>query len=93
MLIRHGESEANAANRFTGWADPPLTATGRDQVGMVAHRLLAAGVRPTRIYQSTLARCAETTEIIMGVMETPDVPITADSALNERDYGALTGLD
>lgn len=93
VLIRHGESEANAANRFTGWADPALTAIGRNQAGAVAHRLLANGIRPTRIFQSMLARCAETTAIITRVMETPDVSITADPALNERDYGALTGLN
>lgn len=92
-LIRHGESEANAANRFTGWADPPLTAIGRNQAGTVAHRLLEADVRPARIYQSLLGRCAETTGIIIGAMNATDVPVTSDAALNERDYGALTGLN
>lgn len=92
-LIRHGESEANAANRFTGWADPPLTAIGRDQAGKVAHRLLEADVRPARIYQSLLGRCAETTSIITGVMNAADVSVTSDAALNERNYGALTGLN
>ncbi len=92
-LIRHGESEANAANRFTGWADPALTAIGRDQAAVVAHRLLEADIRPARVYQSLLGRCAETTRIITSVMNAADVPVTSDAALNERDYGGLTGLN
>jgi 2,3-bisphosphoglycerate-dependent phosphoglycerate mutase len=93
VLIRHGQSEANAANVFTGWSDPPLTAVGRDEAGLVAHRLLAAGLQPARIFCSVLGRCTETVQLISAVMETGDIPVIADAALNERDYGALTGLD
>lgn len=93
VLIRHGQSEANAANVFTGWSDPPLTAVGRDEAGLIAHRLLATGLRPARIFCSVLGRCTETVQLIRAVMETGDMPVIADAALNERDYGALTGLD
>jgi 2,3-bisphosphoglycerate-dependent phosphoglycerate mutase len=93
VLIRHGQSEANAANIFTGWSDPPLTARGRDEAGLVAHRLLAAGVRPARIFCSVLSRCTDTVRLIRAVMATGEIPVTADAALNERDYGALTGID
>jgi len=93
VLVRHGQSEANAANIFTGWSDPPLTEVGRDEAGLVAHRLLAAGLQPARIFCSVLGRCTETVQLITAVMETGDIPLIADAALNERDYGALTGLD
>jgi 2,3-bisphosphoglycerate-dependent phosphoglycerate mutase len=93
ILLRHGESEANAANRFTGSADPALTPLGREQAAMVANRLLDLGFRPARVFRSTLRRCADTVAIVTAVMGAPDVPITADPALNERDYGALTGLN
>lgn len=93
VLIRHGQSEANAANIFTGWSDPPLTAIGRDEAGLVAHRLLAAGILPARIFCSKLVRCTETVQLFGAILETGDVPIVADAALNERDYGALTSLD
>lgn len=93
VLIRHGQSEANAANVFTGWSDPPLTAIGRDEAGAVAHRLLAAELQPNRIFCSVLGRCTETVQLIRAVMETGDIPVIADVALNERDYGKLTGLD
>lgn len=93
VLVRHGESEANAANRFTGSADPALTPLGHSQAEAIAHRLIAQGIRPARIFRSTLRRCADTTAIVTAVMGAPDVPITVDRSLNERDYGALTGLN
>ncbi len=93
VLIRHGESEANAANRFTGWSDPALTAVGRDQAGLVAHRMIEAGLYPTRVFQSVLRRCSETVGVILEVMKLKSLTVTADPVLNERDYGALTGLN
>ena len=93
ILLRHGESEANAANRFTGSADPALTANGRGQADAVARQLLDRGIRPARIFRSTLRRCADTTAIVTAVTGSQDVPVIANPALNERDYGALTGLN
>lgn len=93
ILLRHGESEANAANRFTGSADPALTDKGRGQADAVARQLLDRGIRPARIFRSTLRRCADTTAIVTAVTDSQDVPVIANPALNERDYGALTGLN
>jgi 2,3-bisphosphoglycerate-dependent phosphoglycerate mutase len=93
LLVRHGESTTNAANVFTGWSDPPLTEIGRDEAGRVAHRLLAADLRPDRVFSSVLDRSLETARIILDVMGTPELPLVAHPALNERNYGALTGLN
>ncbi|MDT7935318.1 MAG: 2,3-bisphosphoglycerate-dependent phosphoglycerate mutase [Sphingomonadaceae bacterium] len=91
VLARHGESAINAANVFTGWTNPPLTAIGRDQASLIAHRLMDAKLYPDRIFSSPLDRCNETVAIILSVMGAPDVSATRNLALNERDYGALTG--
>ena len=93
VLVRHGESATNAANVFTGWSDPPLTEIGRDEAGRVAHRLLTAGLRPDRVFSSVLDRSVETARIILDVMGAPEPRLAAHPALNERDYGALTGLN
>ena len=93
ILLRHGESEANAANRFTGSADPALTANGRGQADAVARQLLDRGIRPARIFRSTLRRCADTTAIVTAVTGSQDVPVIVNLALNERDYGDLSGLN
>ena len=93
VLIRHGESTANAANVFTGWSDPPLTAKGEDQARSVAHALQAAGIVPTRVFCSTLARCTATARILLDTIGSPDLPVVTSRELMERDYGALTGLN
>ena len=93
ILLRHGESEANAANRFTGSADPGLTTRGREQAEVAGRRLLSQDIRPARIFRSTLLRCADTTAVVTAVIGAKDVLVVADEALNERDYGALTGLN
>ena len=93
LLIRHGESAANAANIFTGWSEWPLTAQGRAEAATIAQKLIAADLYPTRIFQSALGRCAETARIIVDTMEVQEVPVVTSPALNERDYGALTGMN
>lgn len=90
VVVRHGESATNAANVFTGWSNPPLTALGRDEAASVAHRLAQAGLSPTRIFSSPASRATETVAIVQEMLA-GSVPVTLVPALNERDYGALTG--
>jgi 2,3-bisphosphoglycerate-dependent phosphoglycerate mutase len=92
VLVRHGQSEFNARNLFTGWADPPLTPRGESEAAAVAERLAARGVRIEAAFCSALQRAQRSVELILQrIGEGADA--TADPALNERDYGDLTGLD
>jgi 2,3-bisphosphoglycerate-dependent phosphoglycerate mutase len=91
VLVRHGESQWNLDNRFTGWVDVPLTETGRRE----AHRAgqLLRGMRFDRGFTSVLTRAIETLDIILEEIEEPDLPVERDAALNERHYGDLQGLN
>ncbi len=91
VLVRHGESQWNLENRFTGWVDVPLTDTGRRE----AHRAgtLLRGMRFDRGFTSVLQRAIETLDIILREIDQPDLPIERDAALNERHYGDLQGLN
>jgi 2,3-bisphosphoglycerate-dependent phosphoglycerate mutase len=91
VLVRHGESQWNLDNRFTGWVDVPLTETGRRE----AHRAgqLLRGMRFDRGFTSVLQRAIETLDIILEEIEEPDLPVERDAALNERHYGDLQGLN
>lgn len=93
ILVRHGESEANAANIFTGWSDALLTDRGRVEAGNVAARLSEAGIKVDRIFTSVLQRAIESAAIVRAALGTDFIPIEENVALNERDYGALTGLN
>ncbi len=93
LLVRHGESETNAANAFSGRADPSLTAKGREQARRVGQKLVESDLRPDRVFTSQMKRCRETTELVLDTVERSGVPIDSSAALNERDYGLLTGLD
>lgn len=90
FLVRHGQSLWNLENRFTGWVDVPLTAAGVEEARNAGKKL--GRVKIDVAYTSTLKRAQETLAHIMksGGFE---VPIIADSALNERHYGDLQGLD
>ena len=91
VLVRHGQSQWNLENRFTGWTDVPLTDAGQreaERAGRLLHDLPV-----DRAFTSTLKRAQETLAIILRVLHRDDVPIVADAALNERDYGDLTGKD
>jgi 2,3-bisphosphoglycerate-dependent phosphoglycerate mutase len=90
VLVRHGQSLWNAQNRFTGWVDVPLTAQGRDEARRAAEKL--RHLRFDVAYTSGLRRAQETLEIILATLGT-DVPTIRHAALNERDYGDLSGLD
>lgn len=90
VLVRHGQSLWNLQNRFTGWVDVPLTATGEDEARRAGERL--RGSTFDVAYTSALSRAQETLRLIVeasGIV----APIIRDAALNERDYGDLAGLD
>ena len=91
VLIRHGQSQWNLENRFTGWIDVPLTDAGREEA-----RRGAAMIRHLtcdRVFTSALARAHETMDIVLKTIGQLDLPIERDQALNERHYGALQGMN
>lgn len=93
VLLRHGQSALNAAGRFTGLLDPPLTALGRAEAETAAGLLDAAGLCPDAVFTSTLQRSTETARIVLAALGAPEVPVAAAWELNERSYGSLTGRD
>lgn len=92
ILVRHGESVWNAADRFAGWADIALTPAGREQARAAGRRLRAEGVLPTTAHTSLLARAWGTTLLLLEALGAPDLPMLATELLNERHYGALQGM-
>lgn len=94
VLVRHGESVANAANVYTGWNDVPLTKKGEQQA-REAGRLInqISDFHPTHIHTSVLARAIVTANIVADVCNFLYLPITKTWRLNERHYGALRGLN
>ena len=91
VLIRHGQSQWNLENRFTGWVDVPLTDAGREEARRGA--ALICHLRFDHAFTSALSRAQETLRIVLEIIGQPGVPVEADQALNERHYGALQGLD
>lgn len=93
VLLRHGQSQWNLENRFTGWVDVDLTAEGEAQARRGGELIGEAGVRFDRAYTSVLTRAIRTTELALNAAGQPNVATTKDWRLNERHYGGLTGLD
>ena len=97
VLLRHGESEWNGAEpgsaRFTGWHDVPLSTAGVQQAVDAAKVLQDHGVCVQRVYTSTLKRTIKTAWTVLETLDAFTVPITQSWRLNERMYGALTGLN
>ncbi|RYF09369.1 MAG: 2,3-bisphosphoglycerate-dependent phosphoglycerate mutase [Oxalobacteraceae bacterium] len=91
VLLRHGESEWNRDNRFTGWADVGLTKMGILQMREAGQALQAMGVQCDVVYTSVLKRCVHATWTVLEAMDRVWVPQILDWRLNERHYGALTG--
>lgn len=91
VLLRHGESQWNLENRFTGWVDVPLSSKGEKEA-REAGRLLK-GIRFDVAYTSALARAQKTLEIALAEAGQKNVPVIKDRALNERHYGDLQGLN
>ena len=92
-LVRHGQSQWNLENRFTGWIDVPLTDRGRAEATRAGELLKEAGARFDVAYTSDLTRAQETLRIMLDVLGQADIPTHRDKALNERHYGALQGLN
>lgn len=92
VLVRHGQSEGNLDNVFTGWSDLPLTDRGRAEARAVGAMLRTDGLRFRTAYASSLVRARTSAQIILAAMDTV-LPVDLTSALNERDYGELTGLN
>ena len=93
VLVRHGQSEWNEKNLFTGWRDVGLTELGIEEARAAGHRLKARGLRFDLAYTSALKRAQDTLTIILEELGQPDLQTKADQALNERDYGDLVGLN
>ena len=92
ILIRHGESEWNRDNRFTGWADVGLTEHGRAQMYDAGVLLRREGITVDLAFTSVLSRCIRSQWALLEGMGRVWVPVVLDWRLNERHYGALTGL-
>ncbi len=92
VLVRHGESEWNKLNLFTGWHDVDLSEKGIEEARAAGRRLKAMGFAFDLAFTSALKRAQRTLDIILHEMGL-DIPIVRDQALNERDYGDLTGLN
>jgi 2,3-bisphosphoglycerate-dependent phosphoglycerate mutase len=93
VLCRHGESEWNKLNLFTGWKDPDLSPKGVAEAEAAGKKLKALGLVFDVCFTSALTRAQHTLQIILDELGTPGLPITRDQALNERDYGELSGLN
>ena len=92
-LVRHGQSQWNLENRFTGWVDIPLTDLGREEARKAGEWLKDKGFKFDRAFTSALKRAQETLDIMLKVLGQTSLPIEKDKALNERHYGALQGLN
>ena len=93
VLVRHGQSEWNAKNLFTGWKDPGLTDQGVAEAKNAGRLIVEQNIRFDLMYTSMLSRAQKTGDIILGVLNHKEVPIVKNEALNERDYGSLAGLN
>jgi 2,3-bisphosphoglycerate-dependent phosphoglycerate mutase len=93
VLFRHGHSEWNLTDRFTGWTDIPLTGVGLAEAAAAGRRLAQAGFAFDEVHGSVLRRTRQTAEALLAAMGTPDVPFFTSWRLNERHYGALQGLN
>lgn len=93
ILLRHGQSQWNLENRFTGWTDVDLTDKGREEARHAGELIKAAGLVPRYCFTSYLRRAIHTLEIALDAMELDWLPVVKDWHLNERHYGALQGLN
>ena len=93
VLLRHGESEWNARNLFTGWVDVDLTSRGRAEAVRGGELLTAAGLLPEVVHTSVLRRAISTANLALDRADRHWIPVRRDWRLNERHYGALQGKD
>ena len=93
VLIRHGQSEWNEKNLFTGWKDPGLTAKGVEEAKSAGIQLRTEGFQFDVMFTSDLLRAQKTGEIILKELGVTNLSVVKNQALNERDYGDLSGLN
>jgi 2,3-bisphosphoglycerate-dependent phosphoglycerate mutase len=93
ILLRHGESDWNAKNLFTGWVDVPLTEKGRGEAVNGGEQLVEAGLLPDVVHTSLLRRAITTAGLALDAADRHWIPVRRSWRLNERHYGALQGKD
>lgn len=93
VLVRHGQSSWNLENRFTGWWDVPLSEQGQKEARSAGALLAGAGVVADRAHTSLLTRAVNTLNLALEELDQVWLPVSRSWRLNERHYGALTGLD
>jgi 2,3-bisphosphoglycerate-dependent phosphoglycerate mutase len=93
VLVRHGESEWNKKNLFTGWRDVGLTEKGIAEARAAGRRLKAQGFTFTVAFTSALVRAQHSLDLMLEELGQTKIPVLKDQALNERDYGELSGLN
>ncbi len=93
VLVRHGQSEWNLKNLFTGWKDVDLTEQGVAEAKKAGARLKAEGLKFDIAFTSNLKRAQRTLEIALNEMGNAGIPVVKNVALNERDYGDLVGMN
>lgn len=93
VLVRHGQSEWNEKNLFTGWRDPGLTQQGIGEAKAAGIALKAGGMRFDLGFTSNLQRAQKTLSLLLAEQGQTDLAVTRNEALNERDYGDLAGLN
>jgi len=93
VLVRHGQSEWNAKNLFTGWKDPSLTAVGENEATDAGKLIRERNIEFTMMFTSALKRAQITGQIILKGINQTHIEVIKDQALNERDYGDLAGLN
>jgi 2,3-bisphosphoglycerate-dependent phosphoglycerate mutase len=93
VLVRHGQSEWNLKNLFTGWRDIDLTENGIKEARAAGRRLKAQGLRFDIAFTSALVRAQRTLDLMLEEMAEKNIEVVKDQALNERDYGDLSGLN
>ncbi len=91
VLLRHGESQWNLENRFTGWVDIPLSPRGEEEARQAGEKLKS--YQFDKAYTSALKRANETLKIVLKIIGQENIPVEYDKALNERHYGALQGMN
>jgi 2,3-bisphosphoglycerate-dependent phosphoglycerate mutase len=93
VLVRHGQSEWNEKNLFTGWKNPPLTEKGIEEAEIAGEKIKNLKINFSHYFTSALIRAQETGEIILRILEEENLTEVKNQNLNERDYGDLSGLN
>ena len=91
VLVRHGQSDWNLKNLFTGWRDVDLTEKGISEAREAGRKLKAQGIKFDVAFTSALKRAQRTLDLMLGELGQTKIPVFKDQALNERDYGDLVG--